>query len=314
MPMAKGQRVIVGRANIGNLGNGAIRVRHREYVRDITGTTNFTVASIAVNPGIAASFPWLSAVASRFERYKFNSLRFDYVPSCSVTTSGTVMAAYDTDATDSAPTSKLQLLAYQNATRSPPWAAWSATLPRVKDFQDRYVRDGTAPTSTDLKMYDVAALHTATATTETTLLGEIYVEYDVTLLIPQFQSASSAPIAPINWRELGTTTATVGPTIFDNFTLDQGTADYVAEDGTLSFGNLPPGRYVFVYTVIGENLVGPSTRFGPTPVSLYDFHTATYINTCSMVTVTESSGFAQVSSALNSGTIDNLHITLFTAD
>lgn len=176
-----------GIPQMGNLGNGNMRVRHREFFADVNGNATgvFTVQSFSVNPGQASLFPWLSTVANRFEKYRFRRLEIDYQPACSVTTVGTVMAAYDTDAADPAPTSKVQLMAYQNAARSAPWGRYSTHCPLVGQG-DRYVRRGGVPQNTDIKTYDMATLFVAISSTAAAgQLGELYVEYDVDLMVPQ---------------------------------------------------------------------------------------------------------------------------------
>jgi len=243
---------VVGRASIGNFGNGAVRVRHREFVADVKGTAAFTAIKLAVNPGVSTSFPWLSALASRFERYKFSSLCFEYVPSCAVTVAGTVMAAFDTDASDAAPTTKAQLMAYQNATRSPPWAAWKATFPRVSDFQDRFVRSSDPPIGTDVKMYDVANLFLATADAGTTTIGEIYVEYDVVLLVPQLPVApSSNPSVPIGTAMLRTNNTTMDkPITAASLRFLQGWEITDLGDNTFTLHGVPIGqRMAITWTV-----------------------------------------------------------------
>jgi hypothetical protein len=61
---------------------GALTVSHREYIRDVYGNPDlgggviedFQNQSILLNPGLEASFPWLSQVAQNFEEYEFVQL------------------------------------------------------------------------------------------------------------------------------------------------------------------------------------------------------------------------------------------------
>jgi len=57
---------------------GGVILRHREYLRDISAATNFTNLQFDVNPGINATFPWLSQIATSFEQYKFRGLVFEF--------------------------------------------------------------------------------------------------------------------------------------------------------------------------------------------------------------------------------------------
>lgn len=267
--------VTTGVPFMGNKGNGTIVVRHREFFSDVTGVADgsFSVMQFSVNPGQFGLFPWLSSVANRFEKYRFRRLEIDYQPACSVTTVGTVMAAYDTDAADAPPTSKVQLMAYQNAARSAPWGRFSAKFPMVGQG-NRYTRRGGVPTNTDIKTYDVATLFVATsATAAAGQLGELYVDYEVELEVPQIQDTFLTAM-------LGSGLATNGADPWRTEPVITGTLSVVPIAGTGSAGrlaiSLPVGVYFLmtvdfkgtagttisvVSTVIGGNVV---TQIGTT--------------------------------------------------
>jgi len=64
-------------ARIQYSGNGqCCRVQHMERIGTILGSAGFAVNSFVINPGMAATFPWLAAIAQRFESYRFRRLRF----------------------------------------------------------------------------------------------------------------------------------------------------------------------------------------------------------------------------------------------
>nr|QYF49934.1 MAG: hypothetical protein 2 [Hubei sediment noda-like virus 3] len=166
-------------------------VAHREYIQDVTAAdANFRNTTFSINPGLATTFPWLSAVAGRFESYLFRRLHFIYEPICPTTTPGAVMMAVDYDAVDTAPTSKVALMSYRGAVRSAPWniTRFDATRGDLRKFGiQRFVRTTGNPAGTDLKTYDVGNLQLATQNTPAapTTLGELYVEYEVELYTPQ---------------------------------------------------------------------------------------------------------------------------------
>jgi len=51
-----------------------------EVVATIYGSTTFSTRSFAINPGQAATFPILNALASKYERYSFDSCCFELAP------------------------------------------------------------------------------------------------------------------------------------------------------------------------------------------------------------------------------------------
>lgn len=170
-------------------------VVHREYIQDITAAdANFRNTTFSVNPGLATTFPWLSAIAGRFESYLFRRLHFIYEPICPTTTPGAVMMAVDYDALDTAPTSKVSLMSYRGAVRSAPWniTRFDATRGDLRKFGvQRFVRAGAQPANSDLKTYDVGNLQIATQNTPSTptTLGELYVEYEVEFYTPQIPTS-----------------------------------------------------------------------------------------------------------------------------
>lgn len=73
------ENVLVRPGPVPSFGPSSIRIQHKEYLGDLLGSTNFTLSSYAINPGMQASFPWLSSLASNFEQYHFNGLVFQFV-------------------------------------------------------------------------------------------------------------------------------------------------------------------------------------------------------------------------------------------
>lgn len=191
-PTARTKVVRTNRANVRSLPSGDIRVKHREYLFDVSSTTdNFTVATTPINPGIAGSFPWLSKIARNFESYRFNSLRYCYETEAATTLAGSMMLAVDYDCNDAAPATKQQIMTYRSSVRSAPWnpCIHNSTSEDLHKQVSFFVRSGqTLAANNDKKMYDVGNLFTATQLTGTNTLGEIYVEYDVLLMTPEFNS------------------------------------------------------------------------------------------------------------------------------
>jgi hypothetical protein len=187
-PVSKGIVRRTGNPKQVSLPNGDILVTHREYLTDILGSTPFTVNQFPVNPGLPGSFPWLSAIAQRFESYIFEALKFDFETEAPTSTAGSAIISLDYDASDGAPTTKTQAMAFRSAVRSPSWS--NCQLVGLKeDLMKRksyFVRRGAIPANTDLKLYDTGNLNLCTiAQGNTNTLGELYVEYTCRLMTPQ---------------------------------------------------------------------------------------------------------------------------------
>jgi hypothetical protein len=169
--------------------DGRIRVQHREYLCDVMGSTPFAVTPYNVNPGLSATFTWLSRIARQYESYLFRSLAFEYETQKSTASDGVVMLTVDFDAADSAPLDKQQFMSYHNSVRTSVWneCCFTADSSDLHKFgTQRYVRAVSTSPNEDIKTYDVGTLFVATqGCVDTTAIGELYVSYDVELITPQ---------------------------------------------------------------------------------------------------------------------------------
>jgi hypothetical protein len=230
-------------------GDGRVLVRHREYIQDIIGTANFTVLALSINPGLLATFPWLSQIAPAYESYRFKRLSFIYEPACATSTAGSVMLAVDFDASDPAPSSKAVMLSYQNAVRAAPWASvtYHCSAQDLAKLNQRYVRRGQPPpTSNDLLLYDVGSMFVATFGNTVVSIGELHVDYELELYTPQLTSLVSAGDGIVQ-------IAANTPSITAPF----GLSDYFGPQGLISVTNVAglstltinqPGRYLMSMT------------------------------------------------------------------
>lgn len=177
--------------------NDTCRIVHREFITNVTGSVAFTVAStLAVNPGISATFPWLSTQAQGWERYRFNMLKFCYYTRTGSNVPGSVQLAPDYDAADSAPISEAVASTYADCAEDAPWKDIECELkPRNMNMtrSEHFVRTEALGANLDIKTYDVANLFVNTVDGTAVSWGKLWVEYDVSLFAPQFGSSGAAP-------------------------------------------------------------------------------------------------------------------------
>jgi len=192
-----------GQAQIFRNGVDSCRIIHRELVASIAGTSAFTVAqALALNPGLAASFPWLSNEAAGWEKYKFNSLKFEYFTRTGSNVPGSMMLAPDYDASDAAPVSEVSASAYEDTEEDAPWKDICCVLKASElmgDMKERFVRTGTLAANQDIKTYDCGNLFVCTVDGTAVNWGKLWVEYDVTLITPH--------VPPGGFQASGTLTA-----------------------------------------------------------------------------------------------------------
>nr|WRQ65227.1 structural protein [Tolivirales sp.] len=172
--------------------DGSTHVEHREFIADITSSVAFQAFSLTVNPGDETTFPWLYAIARRYESYLFDNLQFEFETTSPTSERGTIIITLDYDAADAAPTSKTQALAYSNAVRSAPWqdCAHKSSLSDLRKRKTYYVQSGSSDPN-DAVDYDVARCFVCKQgqLLGGVAIGELYVRYGLTLMTPQLNSS-----------------------------------------------------------------------------------------------------------------------------
>lgn len=268
-PVAKTKIVKNSKPKIKTLANGDCHIKHREYVMDITANnagppTTFKVETLPVNVGQQGTFQWLSRIAANYESYVFDDLSFCYETEASTSLGGTLVLTLDYDASDPAPTSKQQAMAYRSAVRSAPWTECrhKSTREDLRKNKTNFVRIGAQPPNTDIKTYDVGNLFVISqgVGTASATLGELYVEYSVTLMTPVFEGGSS--IVPVGGTVTGTGALTAGNP------LGNGTGQVVAPSygftvnsaSVITFPNV--GTYLLVLHFGGTTMAATSVVAG----------------------------------------------------
>lgn len=266
-PVAQARQRRMNAPQIEGLRNGDCIVTHREYIQDITAGSGspsaFSVNSFSVNPAQSATFPWLASIASRFESYVFEKLEFCYETEAPSSLGGSMVISLDYDASDSAPASKQQALAYRNATRSAPWTecrnvSAREDLAKQKTF---FCRPGAVPANSDIKLYDVANAFVCTqnVTTASAVCGELYVDYRVRLMTPVYE-----PSPPSNYGLSSAGLSSAVPT---------GTNFSTSTSGSLVFTQLSANTISVAGLTVGQKYLA-SGNFAGTGISSLDFGTS----------------------------------------
>lgn len=168
----------------------SVRIRHKEFITDLSIPDHSGVFSrYEINPGLEATFPWLSAIAQRFESYQFNTLLFHYVPSVPTSTAGSLIICPDYDAADiNDGASKSELLSFEDSVRGAWWTQFTlrCSPQNLRKRKTYYVRGQVLGADLDIKTYDTLQLNLMkSGEVANDSGGELWVEYDVTLITPQ---------------------------------------------------------------------------------------------------------------------------------
>lgn len=205
MKNGSGKVSYIGKTNTGsrlvkNSPKNEVRMSRREYITDITPQAGWSVFKLAINPGDSYSFPWLSGVARNFEKYVINKLTIEYKTGQSSIIPGKIQMGPDFDPSDPSPMSKKELLTYTLACDGPVWQNFSLDIPKgyLMNQKKYYVRSH-GESVNDLKLYDACNIFIGSDanSTELSYLGEIWINYDITLYEPQ------APLLNNDLQSLG---------------------------------------------------------------------------------------------------------------
>jgi hypothetical protein len=192
------------------------RVQHREYIQDVITSSSagtFQTTQFPLNPGVSATFPWLSVLAQQYQEYTFKGLVFHFVSTSgdsvasTNTALGSVIMATQYRSTSAPFTNKTAMLNEYFSCDGKPSEDIAHPVecdPKENPFNVQYVRTGNVPSGEDEKMYDLGTFNFATVGYPGTSsnVGELWVTYDIELRKPQV--ASLAGIQDAHYTGNGT--------------------------------------------------------------------------------------------------------------
>lgn len=178
-------------------GKQDVRIRHREYLGDVisSGTAGaFNIQSFPLNPGFAATFPWLSQVCgSTFQQYRLNGMVFEFrsmsadALNSTNTALGSVVMATDYDSKDNVFNTKQQMENTMFGVSCKPSSCMIHAIECARSqtsVSELYIRAGAVPSGADIRLYDFGRFSIATQGCQGTNvnLGELWVSYDISLI------------------------------------------------------------------------------------------------------------------------------------
>jgi len=301
-PAALGTQLRTKNAKFIRSPDGSIRVVHREPLGVQNGTTAFALTQFSTNPGLAATFPWLSKIAQNFETYKFNKLNVEYITSVGSNVGGSICIAPDYNSADAQPTSLQQMEQYMDAWRD---VFWENGVCRINPKgmgalgPMRYIRASALASNLDIKTYDVCNIFVGTSgiTTDANAsqIGELWVNYDVDLCIPNsFISSQTEPSGGFGYVQsvLGTGISTTN--LFGSATTSSGPLIVTNLMNTITVAGVTIGdNYVVTYSGSATSVSGAISA-------------GTYVG------CTENSGTASFGAGASASTTVNLTATATT--
>jgi hypothetical protein len=287
---------LTGITNPGSMSMGAMsvafnggppRVRHREFIGPIFGTTGFTTAVYRIQPGLLGSstlFPWGASVAGCFQQYKLNGMLLEFVSTSSDYTSttglGSVMMStlYDANATPLANQSAVDNNEFTTSAKPTesfihPIECASEASPTIV----RYVRNSNAVESstTDDRLDDVGLFQISTIGNPNpgAELGELWATYDIEFLKPALPDIheGTSYVASMDGTFANTATPTpftIAPGSSLPVLLDDGTYGVAPNLGAVRIV-MPEGYNGSYLCLVNTFLQGGSTPSGSTTILGY---------------------------------------------
>lgn len=260
-----------------------------ERIGVINSSQTFSnVGQYYINPGLSATFPWLSQIADAYELYSFRKLWFEYRTTSGEVVSGTNPALgkvvlttnYDPDAPQF--TTVVQMENYEGNNNFPPYTSVARhyvdvagrNMGAVLPYKRRYVRTTVIPTtapqggSPDPHAYDVGLFQIGVEgcpDPTADQIGELWVGYSVDLIKPKVTPTTSDDTrfsARYSYSIDGSnhiSAVAVSEVYFGN-NIPSPTPTISAASLQLNFTpHAIPGNYIVIYRQLptGSNLLGP---------------------------------------------------------
>lgn len=173
--------------------NKSRRITSSELVGSIVGSTAFNSSQkFSINPGLAASFPWLAPIAAQWQQYCFHKLQYRYVTRSSTASTGSIYLSPDYNPKETPPTTEQQASNTQDAVEDVIWKTVICVLDPKAMFPfgpRKQIRSTNV--SGDVSLYDAGRMFVCvTGESSTAEIGKLWVDYDVELFVPQNSPAS----------------------------------------------------------------------------------------------------------------------------
>lgn len=243
----------------------ATRIQEREFICSVYGTVEFQNISFPVTPSNPSTFPWLSSIADKFDQwephgivFEFRTMASDYAANVSL---GTLVLAMDYDATDPAYANKIEAENSDYAVSTKPSCSAIAGIEcSLGERPTKVLYTGSIPAGRDPNLFSMGNFQVGTQglPTNSTLIGELWVSYDISFYKKQIASASRS--ADYSFQLVpGQTAATPwGNTGNPNYYYENGLSfDFLGINDNIYFPNVP-GTFMFEVYITGTGIVGNS--------------------------------------------------------
>lgn len=179
------------------------RVKHCEFVTDLVSNGSaFDITTLPIDPTDDGTFPWLSSVAKKYQKYKVKGMVIGYrSTSTDYNNSGVVAIAVNYDPAERAFSTMEGILNSKFAVSTKPSVSMLAPVecdPGRSPADGYYMKHATSNDVTDatIRQTRMGTINVATqglSLAAGTTIGQIYVSYDIELLYPYMSVGVDEP-------------------------------------------------------------------------------------------------------------------------
>lgn len=267
-PLAMSRKIVNRDATLRG-SRGRVVVTHREFcgyaINPNSATGAWCIDSdcpLPLTPANASLFPWLSTIASRYEEYRFLSLRLVYVPMSSAVTDGSVSTYLDYDARDGAPVDAISFENMSGATTDAVWKPFTMHVDCARktglaaNVVYRYTNAW--PGDGDRHLYQAGVVWIAYDGVLNSRPGKFYVDYSIEFIKPEIPVS----IASLNVATVSPTSMTSGTGVLTS-RLNTALQSSTPEAGMMrsfaskieSFTDVSVNDSIRIFTQIAEPLI-----------------------------------------------------------
>jgi len=217
--------------------SGNVVISHKEFIGNIfsSGTTlNYSANSYVINAGNSGTFPWLSTIASSFDKYKFHKLIIHIVSNQPTSIAGRIGVGIDYDSTDVLPADRGEFFTLTHHQETSPWDSLVFNVP-IKP-EEKFVNSHTVSDSKLIDCGQIIVMADQIVATSSNL-ADVIIEYAVELIQPQQAVFTTQYFSGANVASFSAMTIT-GPTIVK--------AAFTSST-TVAIYTLPAGYYAITY-------------------------------------------------------------------
>jgi len=183
-----------------NVADAGVRISHTEYLGTVTSSASFKNTVYYINPGLVATFPWLSKIAVNFQQWKihgclvvFKSQMTDAV--ATFTALGSVAIAANMNPAERACANQVEMEQLKFCAVSKPSEDIVAPIECARgstSVNSYFVRTSAVPSNASQMDYDHGTIQVASGSSPSdgVVLGRLYLSYDISLLNPRMVMTS----------------------------------------------------------------------------------------------------------------------------